>query len=88
MQTIKQNQRLLEQIGVVSKSTMKLIRQIESQKGVAKISGAGGIKTGSGIVIGYHQNPEIINQIAKEFGYNTFQVKLGGEGVRIERIVE
>ena len=85
MQTISQNQMLLEKIGVVSKNVKKLIRQIEQKGGVAKISGAGGIKTGSGIIIGYHQKPDIIKQIAKEFGYNTFQVKLGGEGVKIER---
>jgi len=85
MQTISQNQMLLEKIGVVSKNVKKLVRLIEQKGGVAKISGAGGIKTGSGIIIGYHQKPDIIKQIAKEFGYNTFQVKLGGEGVKIER---
>jgi len=82
---MQSNELLLEELGVVSKNVKKLIRQIEQKGGVAKISGAGGIKTGSGIIIGYHQKPDIIKQIAKEFGYNTFQVKLGGEGVKIER---
>lgn len=82
---IKQNQRLLEKLGVVSPSTKKLIRKIEKIGGAAKISGAGGRKDKSGIIIVYHHNPEKLIQFAKLNKLEIIQVKLGEEGVRIEK---
>jgi mevalonate kinase len=87
MDCFKNNELFLEKIGVVSNQTQKLIREIEKSGGVAKISGAGGVKTGSGIVISYHHDPKILIQIAKKYQFPFFQVKLGEEGVKIEKIV-
>jgi len=84
---LKENQRLLTQLGVVSPKTQKLITEIEKSGGVAKISGAGGIKSGSGVAIAMHMQPETIHRLAKTHGFPSFQVQLGGEGVRREQVV-
>lgn len=80
----KQNQRLLEKLGVVSPSTIKLVRKIEKMGGAVKISGAGGGKDKSGIIIVYHHNPEKFIRFAKFNKLEIIQVKLGEEGVKIE----
>lgn len=85
--SIRKNEHLLEKLGVVSKPVQKLIREIEKSGGAAKISGAGGIKTGSGIVIGYHSDIKIIEKLAQKYKYPYFQTKLGEEGVRVERLL-
>ena len=82
---IKENESLLEKLGVVSDSTVKLIRGIEKVGGAAKISGAGGWKDRSGILLVYHKNPEKLHIFAKKNNLNLFEVKLGEEGVRIEK---
>lgn len=69
---IKQNQYLLEKLPVVSSSTKKLIRAIETIGGYAKISGAGGVKKGSGIVIALHNNPKKLIALAKQQQYQLF----------------
>jgi mevalonate kinase len=81
---IQDNERLLEELGVVSEKTMKTIRIIEKEGGSAKVSGAGGIKEGSGMVIVYHKDMEKITLFAKKNGLDLSPVKLGEEGVRIE----
>lgn len=85
--TVKKNEMLLEKLGVVSVSTKKLIREIESLGGVAKISGAGGVMTGSGTVLVVHKDPSVIEKIAKKYAYPFSQVVLSGIGVRLEQAV-
>lgn len=82
---VKTNEELLERLGVVSKKTMRLIRKIEKIGGFAKISGAGGAKDNSGIIITYHPDQEKLLSFAKKENLDIFRVKLGEEGVRIER---
>jgi mevalonate kinase len=81
--TIQEGEKNLESIGVVSESVKKLIRDIESSGGAAKICGGGGKIKGTGIVLGIHKNPEKIITIAKKYSYPTFQTELGGEGIRV-----
>ena len=45
-------------LGVVSKKTQTLISKLEKNGEAAKITGAGGKETGSGIVIAFHKNPK------------------------------
>ncbi len=85
--SIKENERLLEKLGVVSDKVKKFIREIEELGGAAKISGAGGRKSGSGIVICSHDKPQVIEQLAQKYGYPCVQTELGGKGVRIESIL-
>lgn len=80
------NEQLLERMGVVSMSARACIRDIEKAGGVAKISGAGGRRTGSGVVIASCDRPKKLTEIASSHGYPSFQVILGGEGVKIEQV--
>lgn len=82
---IRDNERLLEELGVVSVSTKRIVRIIEKAGGSAKISGAGGKKEGSGMVIVYHKDIEKIIMLGKRNGFDLSPVKLGEEGVRIEK---
>lgn len=86
-EAIVKNELLLEKLGVVSLSTKKLIRAIEKAGGVAKISGAGGIKSGSGTILAVHKNPKVLQFIATKYQYPFSQVILSGDGVRIEQVV-
>jgi mevalonate kinase len=81
---IKENEMLLEKLGVVSPSVMRLIRKIESIGGAAKITGAGGFCQGSGMILAYHQQPDKIKDCAKKESLEAFFVKLGEEGLRDE----
>lgn len=81
------NERLLEKMGVVSATAGKCITAIEQADGVAKISGAGGQKKGSGVIIGMHDAPVRLTAIAKSHGYPSFQVALGGQGVKMEQVL-
>lgn len=86
-QAVADNEHLLEDLGVVSSTVKKLIREIESEGGIAKISGAGGIKKGSGIILALHKNQDILKNLAKKYELEFFQVKLGSEGVRREEVI-
>ena len=71
-------------MGVVSKSSQKIIRQIENLGGSAKICGGGG-KTGStGFLLSYHPDPEKLFKLAENLGLPAFFAKFGSEGVRVE----
>lgn len=81
---ITRNERLLEKLGVVSVRTKILIRKIESIGGSAKISGAGGVRENSGIILVYHQDPKVLIKLASEEKFDMFKVKLGERGVKNE----
>jgi mevalonate kinase len=81
---IKENQKLLEELGVVGDKAIRIIREIKEIGGAAKICGAGGIKTGSGIALVYHQDLEVIKKYCRQKKLDYFEVKLGGEGLKIE----
>lgn len=54
---ISENQKNLEELGVVSKKTLQLIGSLNTW-GVGKITGAGGKKKGSGFILFYSENLE------------------------------
>ena len=82
---MRENERCLEELGVVSDSVAQLIRAIERVGGAAKVSGAGGRKGCSGIILMYHSEMEKLNHFVKKKGLETFKVKLGEEGVRDDK---
>ena len=82
---ISENERLLEELGVVSDKAKELIRVIEKTGGYAKISGAGGKKDGSGMAIVYYKDIEKISLLKKRYGIIIRPVKIGEEGLRIEK---
>jgi len=82
---IKDGENNLENLGVVSKSAQEIIREIENIGGAAKIIGAGGIKNTSGMLLSFHKSKRVVEKIAKDHNLPYFSVKLGVEGVRIEK---
>lgn len=82
---ITYNQRLLEQLGVVSLETKNLITLLEKNKASVKISGAGGRTEGSGILLIYHKDPEKLKNFVKSNKLDMIPVLLGKKGVKIEK---
>jgi len=82
---IKENQRLLEKIGVVGDRARVMVEKIEEVGGMAKVCGAGGVKKGSGILLGWHQDIDNLVKLAEKDRWQYYQVKLGVEGVKYEK---
>lgn len=81
---IRVGERNLEKLGVVSSNVKKLIREIEKSGGAAKISGGGGIKKGTGILLVYHNNRKALEAVLQSHKLSYFQTRLGVEGVKVE----
>lgn len=81
---IKENERLLEDLGVVSQKAQKIIRQIEKLGAAAKICGAGGVKTGSGMILVTGKNLDLVKKFCRQNKLPYFMAKLENEGVRCE----
>ena len=82
---ILENEKLLEELGVVGNKAKKIIRLIEKNNGAAKICGAGGIKEGSGMILSYHQDLDKLKQVLAENRLSYLDIKLGEKGVKIEK---
>lgn len=74
----------LESCDVVSDTVKKCIRSIEKSGGSAKISGAGGKRNGSGILVVYHNNLRVLKQIVSACGFTLVNVSFGQKGVCID----
>ena len=81
---IRQGERNLETIGVCSKEVTSIIRNIEQSGGAAKICGAGSDSGPTGVLLCYHKNPLVIQNIAKSLNLSYFKTHLGVEGLRKE----
>jgi len=81
---ITENERLLEQLGVVGIKAQKLIQDIEKIGGSAKICGAGGLKTGSGIILVYHKYLQDVKKYCQKNKLSFFMAKLEKQGVKYE----
>lgn len=73
----QQDQRNLEDLGVVGARAKEMVRQIEAIGGVAKITGAGGVKTGSGILLACHKDMEQMEALVEREGCKSWEVELG-----------
>lgn len=87
-EAILSGERNLEHMGVVGETAGKILREIEKSEGCGKISGAGGVKRGSGIAVCFHECPEVLQRIAKKYKRPLFPVTFGEEGIRIEQYEE
>src|SRR3989344_377061 len=81
---IKNGERNLEKLGVVSDSAKLLIRSIEKNGEAAKICVAGGKKKGAGIVLVYSKHTEFVKSLAKFHNYKCINIYMGEEGFRKE----
>ncbi|AGA64716.1 Hydroxymethylglutaryl-CoA synthase [Liberibacter crescens BT-1] len=80
---IKQNQLLLETIGIVPESVRQFIRCVEKKGGAAKVSGAGSMKgENAGLVIVRGYNPE---ELAHSFGYPCYAIKCDENGTLLKK---
>lgn len=86
VQAINQNERCLEKLGVVSPSTKEIIRKLKDFGIAAKVTGAGGKKRSSGMVLCYgplEQGSEKIKDLAKRMGVEVLEGEFGGNGIEI-----
>jgi len=81
---VRNGQRNLEEMEVVSDFAKKIIRGVEKEGGAAKVCGGGGRKKRSGIILCYHENLAVIKKIGEKYGLPIHDVKLGGEGIKLE----
>lgn len=79
---IRDGERNLESIGVVSPYVGNIIREIEKVGGAAKICGGGGKTRGTGILLAYGRDIQKVKEIAEKYGLKCFEVWLGGEGIK------
>lgn len=80
---IYENEQLLEKLGVVSQKTIRFIREIEKLGGSAKISGAGGKKNASGIVMVYHSDSEKFRSYMNKTEFEYFPFVQNNTGIEI-----
>jgi mevalonate kinase len=79
---IKFGEQNLEKLGVVGKKAQSLIRSIEKLGGAAKITGAGGVKDGSGMLLVYHKDVERLFNYVKQNKLEALKIQIGEEGLR------
>jgi mevalonate kinase len=73
---ISKNQRLLEDLGVVGEKAKKLVKEIEGLGGFAKITGAGGIKKGSGWLLVHHPDENKLANFIKENSLKSHKISI------------
>lgn len=78
------SQSVLEELGVIGENGKRIIKSIIKSGGYAKVSGAGGIKTGVGTILCYHDDEEKLKKVAIQSGFGYSPVILGGPGWQIE----
>lgn len=88
VRAIRQGERTLEDMGVVSPAAAEFIRFLEKAGGAGKILGGGGRTSGVGYMLCFVPEGSIDAGLLNKFGYTASGVRLGEEGVRIEPIVE
>lgn len=74
---IDKNEKYLEEIGVVGERAKDMVEEIREIGGAAKVCGAGGVKKGSGIILGVHDRLEELEKLVKESGWVYWRVRLG-----------
>lgn len=77
---ISENERLLEDLGVVGLQAQQLIRSLEGEGIMAKVCGAGGVAVGSGMILAYHLDWEKLQRACSMTDKQIYPVVLGVEG--------
>ena len=84
MEAMRLGEMNLEELGVVGENAKDIIREVEKSGGAAKISGAGGIKKGSGMILCYHPHPEQLRSLADVHKWELLPIQICEEGIRKE----
>lgn len=77
------NEVLLEMLGIVSLKTKKMLKELE-YFGYGKITGSGGVKTGSGFILFYTHKPLELEKFCKKNEINFMKFEPSYEGVKKE----
>ncbi len=79
---IRNNQILLEKIGVVPEKVQSFVRAIDGLGGVAKVCGAGAVRgNSSGIVAIFGVEPSA--ELLHHYGYTCFKISIDTQGARV-----
>jgi mevalonate kinase len=82
VENIIKNQKLLTKIGVVSNQAQKILMELENF-GIGKITGAGGIKKGSGFLLFYNlDKPESFQKYLKDHKLVYFKFLADNQGLK------
>lgn len=76
-QLLNDNQLLLEQIGVVGAKARAIIADLQQTGACCKITGAGGVKTGSGYILAFHEDVSYFTKQLQTKGLSFFTTHLG-----------
>lgn len=82
IECIKLGEKNLEELGVVGKKAKAIIRKIERLGGAVKISGAGGIKSGSGMLLVYIKEKNKFIDYAKQEKLEILPIGVGEKGLK------
>lgn len=74
---LDENQILLEQIGVVGQRAQKIIKQLKNYGAFCKVTGAGGVQSGSGYILAWHKNPQEFKASLDKMGLEFFKTQIG-----------
>lgn len=83
IEIIKQGEKNLERLNVVSDHVKEIIRAIEASGGAAKISGGGGKTKGTGHLLVYHKDKKILEDVLAKFTLTPVSIRLGAPGLTI-----
>lgn len=82
VECIKFGEKNLEELGVVGEKAQSIIREIEKLGGAAKISGAGGIKNGSGMLLVYAKDKGKLSNYVKQKKLEVLSIEVGEKGLK------
>lgn len=82
-QAVEDNEKLLEELGVVSPKTMSLLESLKDV-GVGKVTGGGGFKSGSGNLLFIARDPAAARELFKKKNITPIKFVQDFEGVRKE----
>lgn len=82
IECIKSGERNLEELGVVGKRAQEIIRGVEKLGGAAKISGAGGVRSGSGMILVYGVDRDRLLNYVKQNKLKLLSIRIGEEGLK------
>ncbi len=84
-QAITKGEKNLESLGVVSKSVMSIIQEMQNVGAVAKICGGGGMSGPTGMILCYHEDPQVLTRFAKSKNLEITPITFDEEGVKVEK---
>lgn len=81
IELMNRNGLLLEDIGVVNNNVRELCDSIRKKGGAAKLSGAGGIEGGSGILLVKYNDIKVLKKLIKQNGFKLINAKFQVKGI-------